>query len=84
MPCHVSGQDNAHKALAEGLKVVPREVLEEIVFSFVEQGEGLCRVEVLLHTLVAVANRSVRDLVDMVGVGEPIVSKVVANCTNDQ
>jgi len=59
MARHVSGEDDADKALAESLKVVSREVFQEVVIIFVQDGERLSRVEVLLHRLITVADGAI-------------------------
>ena len=80
MARHVRCQDDADETLAEGLEVVPGEVLQEVVLLLVKDGEGLGGVEVLLDRLVAVANGPVRDQVHVVGVREAVVAEIVANC----
>ena len=59
MARHVSGEDDADEALAESLKVVSREVFQEVVIIFVQDGERLSRVEVLLHRLITVADGAI-------------------------
>ena len=75
---HICGQNDANKALAEGLEVVSGEVFEKVVLLLVEESERLGRMVVLLHTLVAVANCSIRHLIHMEGISEPIVAIVMA------
>ena len=84
MSSHISRQDDADKSLSERLKVIPRELFQEVIVSLVEESERLGSVEVFLNTLIAVADGTLRDLVHMVSICEPIVTKVVANRTDAQ
>jgi len=76
---HVCRQDYSNKPLSESLEVISGEIFEEVVFGSVEDGKRLCGVVVLLDGLVAVADGTIRDQVDMVGIGEAIVTEVVAD-----
>ena len=82
MTSHVSGQNDTHKTLSEGLEVISSEFFEEVVLSPVEEGEGLGRMVVLLHTLVTVADRSSGHLVHVESICEPIVTIVMAYGAN--
>ena len=84
MSSHISRQDDANESLSERLKVIPREILQEVIVSLVEESERLGSVEVFLNTLITVADGTLRDLVHMVSICEPIVTEVVANRTNAQ
>ena len=53
---HVCRQNDAYKALSEGLVVIPREVLEKVILLSIEQKKGLCCMIVLLDTLITIAN----------------------------
>lgn len=77
---HVCRQNNSNETLSESLKIVTREVLQKVVLGLVEDGKTLSCVEVLLHRLVTVAYGSLRDEVDVVGIGVAIVAKIMANC----
>ena len=59
MLSHVSRQNYPNESLAEGLKIVPSEVFQEVVLSLVENCERLSRMEALLDTLITVADGSV-------------------------
>ena len=82
MTSHVSGQNDTHKALSEGLEVISSEVFKEVVLSSVEEGEGLSRMVVLLNTLVTVADRSSGHLVHVEGISEPIMTIIMAYGAN--
>ena len=84
MPSHVSRENYTDEALAECLKIIPCKVFQEVILSLVQDGKGLCRMEVLLDALITVADGSVRNLIDMVGVCKAIVTKIVANRTHTQ
>ena len=79
MPGHVSRNDYPNEPLSEGLEVVSGEVLKEVVLLLVQNCKRLCSMIVFLHRLVTVADRSVRDEVHVVGIGEAIVGVVMAN-----
>ena len=48
VPSHVGSKDYSYESLAEGLVIVTREVLKEVVLRFVENGKGLSCMEVFL------------------------------------
>ena len=75
---HVCSQNDADEALTEGLEVISTEILQEVVFSPVQDRERLGGMVIFLHRLVTVADGSVRYYVDVVNVREAIVSEVVA------
>ena len=76
---HISRQDDADEALAEGFDVVACEAFEEIVLSLVEDCKGLSCMEVLLDGHITVADGAVRDHVHMIRIREAIMTIVVTN-----
>ena len=75
---HVCSQNDADEALAESLKVISTEILQEVVLSLVQDCERLGGMVIFLHGLITVADGSVRYCVDVVNVREAVVSEVVA------
>lgn len=83
MPCHVRGQNDAHKSLAESFKVIARDFLQEIVLWLHQNLESLRSVEILLHCLIIVPNGTVRNCINVVRIVKSIVLEVVAHCGRD-
>ena len=79
MTSHVCSQNDADEALAESLEVVEAKVLQKVKLGLVKYFERLGSVVIFLHRLVTEADGSIRDYVDVINIGEAIVSEVVAD-----
>ena len=79
MTSHVSGQDYADEAQTERLEFISWQSIHEHILALVQDQEWLCGMVVFLDALVAVANCSLRYIVDMVGIGEAIVAVVMTD-----
>ena len=84
MPRWIRCQDQTYMALPKHLEFILCIVLEEVVLLFEQLSDGSCCMEILLHSLVMVINRTVSHPIHVVRVGETIVHIVVTSgCDNE-